>query len=240
MTRITADGILQDEAPERFERRPRRRKRRRGLGCCSLLSIVLLLSIFIGCAVVAKSGILEIPIFSDLFYRVPKPTHFVTVDVDANQELAVVTDLVSGTATFSITEAQLTQILRRSLSDYDSVAISTAQAAILPEGIELFGLVVKPVRVTVTALVTPVVENQQLTVAVKKVMLGNVSLPLPWTEGIMRWLLGGMIDRVAQAVATLTVERIELDAGVLHAIVPLSSSLLQVNLPSNSNVANFE
>lgn len=239
MTRITADTISENKIPERYERRFRRRKHRRGLGCCIFFIVVLLFGVLIGCAVVAKSGVVEIPFFSDVFYRVPKPTRIVSVDADANQDLAVVANPLSGTATLTISEEQLTQALRRGLGGYDTIAISTAQAVILPEGIELFGLVTKPVRVNITALVEPRIENAKFAVTVKKLTLGNLPLPPSWAERITRWLAGGIIDQTAQAINSVAIERIELHDKTISVVVSLSSALLRTGLPPDSNPPNF-
>jgi len=239
MTRISADTISENEISERSERRPRRRKHRRGSGCCIFFIVVLLFGVLTSCAVVAKSGIIEVPFFSDVFYRVPKPTRIVEVDADANQELAVVANPLSGTATLTISEEQLTQALRRSLGGYDTVAISTAQAVILPEGIELFGLVTEPVRVTIIVLIEPRIENAHLFITVKKLTLGNLPLPPSWAERITRWLAGGIIDQTAQAINSVAIEQIELHDKTVRVVVPLSSALLRTGLPSNGNPANF-
>ena len=233
MSRIELDDLPHDETRKRSEPRPWRKSRpgRRRLNCCLFIFVVLLFGLAVAAAVVAKSGIIHIPVFSKAFYRLPLPTHVVAVDTNTNTELVITADPSAGTAMLTITEAQLTSALRRGVGSYDAIAMQTAQAAILPEGVELYGLVVRPLRITITALVVPRVENNHLVVSMQRVMVGNLLLPPSWGSRLLEWLLGAAFTQTTQSMSTLAIERIELHNGVLDVVLPITSPLLNTNAP---------
>lgn len=228
MARIDADELLSnkefDEPIRDIPRRRRRRRRRRGRGCC-LFIIVILFCLSIACAVVAKTGIVTIPVFSNLFYRLPVPERIVQVAPDASLDLTVTPNLVNRTAKVIITEAQLTLALRQNLSSIDALATQTMQALIEPDGVELFALVLKPVRANITVLLEPTVRDGRLAVAIKEVRIGNLPIPLSLAQRLAHWLFGDMLDRTAQSLQNFAVSEIELSKGSATVVIPIDALL---------------
>jgi len=199
---------------------PSRRSRggfKRACGCLGL--IFLLLPLTIGLAVVAKTGIVNIPLFSSIFYAPPQPSRVVTVDQDAMEGIrnGVAVNLVEGTTRLTLTEAELTYLVRQLVSSgSDPLFSPTVQAVINPSGIELSGLLLRPIRANLAITLVPAVADGTLHFNLKTVTLGALSLPPSFAEMLVGETLRSSLAPVSASLEPLgTLEAVTLKAGTI-------------------------
>lgn len=185
---------------------PRRGRFKRAC-CCSGL-VVLLLPLIIAVALVAKTGIVSIPLFSRLFYVPPQPSRIVTVNQDAVERIrsGVEVNLAGETTRLTLTEAELTYLARQLVAGGNDPLFSpTVQAVINPGGIELSGLLLRPVRANLAVTLVPVVADGALDFRLKTVTLGALSLPPTLAEMLVGETLRSSLAPIGGSLQTLGV-----------------------------------
>src|SRR3989338_8833763 len=221
MTRFTfPEQPLPLELPPRGPLPSRRRRGGfwRACGCLGLI-FFLLLPLIIGLADVAKTGIVSIPVFSPIFYAPPQPSRVVTVDQDAMEGIrnGVAVNLVEGIARLTLTEADLTYLVRQLVSSgSDPLFSPTGQAVITPGGIELSGLLLRPVRANLAIILVPAVADGTLDFNLKTVTLGALSLPPSFAEMLVGKTLRASLTPVSTGLQPLgTLEAVTLKEGTI-------------------------
>lgn len=207
MVRLTVAEQLPAPAaplPQPWQNRPRRRSFRSG---CCCFGVVLLVALFIViAAAVAKSGIINVPVFSKLFYVTPRPTRSVTVSPAAAEIITkgAVVSQAGEKSVVTLTEAELTYLARQLLaSGAEPLFAPTVQTAINPNGVELFGLLLKPVRANLTATIVPTVAEGQLRFTISAITLGDLSLPPSLAQNLIGEALQASLAPLGSSVQTL-------------------------------------
>ena len=135
----------------------------------------------IAAAAMAKTGIVTIPFFSHVFYAPPQPKRVVTVDPDVGARLrqGVAVAIAGNIGTITLTEVELTYLLREMLATGAEPTFSpTVQAVVGMDSIELTGLLLKPIRVNVTIALAPGIgDGGRLNFRLKTVTIGALSVP---------------------------------------------------------------
>jgi len=176
------DPNQQPLGPTNFERPgPPPRRRGRKFLVFILLLLIIAAAILVG---LAWSGIRQIPYLSDKFYELPQPVRI--VEVDSNQvkdfeQQGVIFSISEddAVATTAITERHLTYLLRTALSSQDNpIFAPTIQAVITPDYIELFGLMLQPIKINITLHLLPFInDSQKLDFKITNVKAGNLPAP---------------------------------------------------------------
>lgn len=173
-----------------------------------LTIVVLVLLVGAGAYVVAKTGLVNVPVASAIVFTTPKPDHPVVAGTPIESSIAtqvqdeVAKQLTAGktdmtATTLSLSEQTLTAALREKLKGSTIVDETTAQAAIVGSGIELF----LPLRQNggATALivtVTPSVQQSVLQFTVTRTSIGQLTLP-PWMTS---WTLEAAVNAVSKGI----------------------------------------
>jgi len=198
-------------------------KKRSFFSCFNCLILLLLvLAVLAGwlAFLVAKSGLVEIPIFSQLFYQTPQPIHWVKTDqlptTDLEKELAEKFQPGQKRLIIEWNEVEMTQMLNENLeqinSTPDKLLIKETQIAIDSEQIEFFSQLEEPIAGYLTVSTVPRVEDQQLKFVVQEVKIGNLKLP----PALAAWGIDKMINsRLSEVFAELPVivKRVDLKMG---------------------------
>ena len=100
-----------------------------------------------------------------------------------NQSIGQSADLQAqgqaGEVTIVITEDELTSLIAQNNDDFNNnlLAIKDITALINPNGIELYGILAKPLKSSIKILALPAVENGHLDIAITKVETGKLKTP---------------------------------------------------------------
>jgi len=232
MARINFDEELFEDKVSR--RRPRRRRKRRKRGsvkrtCCLLFLVLVVFLLLIATAVIAKTGIVEIPVFSQLFYQLPQPTRQIEAS-GSSSSLIPNLDLESASqnlVTIEITEENLTALFRQELSGKkDSSFAENVQAVITTEGVEFSGLLIKPISVNIILKLKPELVDHKLDFKLIQAQIGDLSIPPALADQLVDKFLQAKIEEVNQSLNKF---------GQLQNIKLLDSKLIvsgQLNLES--------
>ncbi|MEK7620103.1 MAG: hypothetical protein AAB413_02610 [Patescibacteria group bacterium] len=162
---------------------------------CSLILLAVLVGVLVwGLWTVAATGLVRIPVFTDLAYEIPAPTRPVTSGVPAQ---TVMSEAFSSTLTrrlyegggtlsnrsisVSLEESSITASLRSFLEegDLDWIDASGAQVVVDPEvGVEIFvPLLGSELETAVTLTFDLGVQEGNLVVTPRKIQVGNAQVP---------------------------------------------------------------
>ena len=149
-------------------------------------------------AALSRIGLIDIPVFSPFFYQPLQPTRLIEVAPGQSFDLATgfkanPAGLIEG----EITEEQLTLLLRQFLAGQpESYFAPTIQAVITPQTVEIFGLLLQPIKTNVTLDILPAVAGGQLVLSISQVQIGGLSLPPAWLDK----LIGGWLTQATEAL----------------------------------------
>lgn len=165
-------------------------------GCLGFAILLLILVIGGVLGLVAATGVVRIPVVSDLVYpEAPRPSRVVEPGgsvTELDQFLAskvAGAELTDGATRLSLREEELTQLLRTP-NAAGEVTFKQGQVAVDPEGIELYGQVTPPQLsspVVVTANLIPAPNSGVLTLSSLKV--GRVMVPPALAERVTSLIL---------------------------------------------------
>ena len=170
--------------------------------------------IIVGLAILAKTGVVQIPVFSEIFYKHPEPSRIIKIDDDQKGfEIEVNAQLQN----LEISEQQLTYFLKQLLTrGEDPYFAQNIQATISVDGIEVFGFLQKPLRTNLTLMVRPYISTGKLNLEVIKVVAGNLSVPPALFGWLTKDFLADILDELNQKLETFgDLEKIELYLGKL-------------------------
>lgn len=189
-----------------------------------VLSLVGLALLF----VVAKTGLVEIPVLSALAYELPQPSRIVNPGTSIEEELqtqlvaALQSKLQNGTisdanVTLIFSEATLTAALRQAIGQgAESIFVKDAsQVALLKNGQAEFylPLVQKADRAVLLVRVAPSVKEGSLALAVTQAQIGQLSFP-GFTRSIIQWPLDKLVVQVNEWLKNYaSVESITMQEG---------------------------
>ena len=180
---------------DKLKKSLKRKQNRKFFSCgnCLLFFIIIIL----GCAlfsayVLAKSGLVEVPILSAKFYKEPQPEYRVktenltTLDKDlwtvisrnAKEQVLIQKKVNNFNLDLKLSEEQLTNFLREEIRKNDSLnkKIDFIQLAVKSDNLELFTKLKAP-RMYMILNLKPMIKNNKLEIAVEQFKIGNLKLP---------------------------------------------------------------
>jgi len=205
--------------PNIRRRRPRRSlKRKLKKYCCCLFLILLFFGLIVGLAALAKSGVVQIPGFSSWFYQLPKPEHFVKLAESdlVSLQSSLNSTSAAGSLKLELTEQELTYLLQQLLTTGEQPYFAKNLQAVIngdKQIIEIFGLLLRPVKTNLTIDVSPQVVSGQLQFNVLQAKLGELSLPL----GVVNSIVGSLVDTTQKDLATIVASFGEIKSIALSA-----------------------
>jgi len=231
---------LKEEIRDGVLKEMQRKKRGKILTCCIL---VLLLTIFFSsliAAAIAKTGLVDVPIFSKILSKTPAPRRIVTVTPGEteNFETAVTQKLKSqveprikpnGTGQkipvrLEFTEKELTLFLKDIEAQQEEPFMKNAQITVAEDAIEIFGEMQQPKKIFLTLGLRPELKNGDLTVALTKIKLGTLSLPVSLSNFWVNKFLNDKLKTVGETISKVgKIENISLEDGkiVLQGLVDI-------------------
>ncbi|MFA6381656.1 MAG: hypothetical protein WCX08_00090 [Candidatus Buchananbacteria bacterium] len=198
MARISLEELIQkSEASLPVPEKPKRvRKRKLKTNCWLIFSVLLVIFLAAGLAVIAKTGIIEIPVFSSIFYRLPQPSRLIPPQnpADFSQKSVVYSyDEQNKILHAELTENELTFFVRQKLAADPKAMFAQNTQFIIDNGeIELFGLMIKPFTANLTLRMKANFLDNAGSYQVTQAKIGDLSLP-PF---IADWLLKQYANQV--------------------------------------------
>ena len=148
--------------------------------CCVFLFFLFFSFLIIVLAALAETGIVDIPLFSKVFYHPPQPSRLLTIstkeleNLENNLNLKIVGDLIY----LEISESQLTYLVRQSFAKLPDPPLKDIQLIITNGLIEFFAESTRPFKTDVIFKVKPILkEDAQFDLELIEIRLGNLLLP---------------------------------------------------------------
>ncbi len=215
-----------DKTPEEIKKGWFSRKLTSCFGCLVFLAIFFIVLFLLGSIALAKTGLVEIPVISNIFYEKPRPSRVVEVSDEEveniymnvqrdmeNRMKSLLMDRVMN-AKFDLaqqefkidqnpvrinllfTEKDLTAIMKKGLAGRKDMPVSDMQIAILPEEMEIFMELEQPVKGILTVNVVPRAEDGKLDLKIRKARLGNMPIPAFLLDLFTNNILKSKIDEL--------------------------------------------
>jgi hypothetical protein len=186
-------GEMQDEI-QQLKKQLKRKQSKKFFNCASCSVILILVFVGLGAvvsAVMAKSGLWQLPFFSDYFYHAPEAVYRVNdVQFTENdllnrlQKLAAAEALKQGkigniSINFELSEGELTALLRGQAAKNQELAqkIEFWQIAVSTDSAQFFLKAKSPKNLILTLDFMPSIADGKLNLDVKNFKIGDLSLP---------------------------------------------------------------
>jgi len=243
MTRIEQEEAPQNTSKvqeleseiEKLKRGLKRKQGKKAFGCSSCLVIFLVIVITLVLLLlyfVAKSGVKEIPYFSQRFYQEPVPSHYVAekeyTEEQKNILLLLKNKIVENTQgksnadkiefSLDLPEELLTRIIQDEINKNENLAqkIDYIQLAINKQNIEIFAKNQEPSNIIVTINIEPRLENDYIDLKVVNFKLGDLSLPSFLADASFVTIAEKIFNSVIRTAAEKgKIEAVNLDQGVI-------------------------
>lgn len=220
---------MREEIREEVVSDVKRRRRKKFLTCC-LLGLLVVIFILVSAAVgLAKTGLIDVPVFSKIFYKVPVPQKVVTATPEeitnfnegATKKLEdeVKPRISPGVAgqkievSLEFTEKELTAFLRGLEMNGES-PISNSQISITPENLEIFGEINKPNKTYLTIRLKPEIKNGNIKITIQKIKIGTLPIPAIFGNFLVDKFLSDQLLKAEEAISKVgKLENIDLDEG---------------------------
>lgn len=224
MARISLEDRLAeldyDDDRPRFKRHRPRSRYRRGFkskfkaGCCLFLVILLIFLAVVALAAVAKTGLVSIPIISDIFYKPPTVTRSVSsVDIQPSDIASKIGNL-DLSKSIEFTEADLTFMFRQALTGQaDSYFAPGAQVTIENGQLEFFGLLTKPFSANITLKLKPYLEAGTVKFDLTQAQLGSLAMPPATADWLFSEVFGSKLEEISAEIEKLKPKSLELESG---------------------------
>lgn len=225
----------------RAKRKRRVKKKSLKSGCCLLFLLSLIFFLVIITAIVAKTGLIKIPFFSSVFYRLPQPTRQIDLNDLNNLESKgkIGYRVKDKLLTIELTEEELTAALRQKFTGQpDSYFAKNLQVVILDEQVEIFGLLLKPVLTNLTVCFRPYLTNDKLDFEVTKVKIGDLAPPPRLASRFAFWLMtknklgnevNELVEKLKQAGSQAKLQSFELANGKLTILLGVDTASIYNN-----------
>jgi len=208
--------------------------------CCLSLVVVFILLVSFILAILARTGLYDIPVFSSIFYKTPKPTREVLVELQNIKSLESILnkrleeqimrqvspfEIIGGTIPdkdisldLVLSEEELTGFLR-SYQDQTKEAgfdIKNPQIVVTEEEVEFFTEVIKPKKTYLTVAFRPEINDRDIDFEITRLRLGNLSLPGFLLDFITKNYLESKIDEATSNIPKeIEIDSINLQDGNL-------------------------
>lgn len=229
MARISIEDRLAELDYDGYQP-PRRQRRRRSYGgrgwkfklkagCCLIFFGLLIFFSVMILAVVAKTGLVKIPVISDFFYKQPAVIRSVSpADITQSDIENKVGTLITNRSV-EFTEEELTFMFRQVIiGSEDSYFAPGVQVAIENGQIEFFGLLTKPFTANITLNLRPYLEAGQLKFELTQAQLGSLAMPPDTANWLFSEVFGNKLEAVSNEIEKLNPQSLELESGkiILH------------------------
>jgi hypothetical protein len=193
------------------------RSRRRVFSCfnCLVYFAMIILALFLyGSYILAKTGLAEVPYFTEKFFKVPEPVYVVEVDAKTVTDQVFINEIIKQTSgafargetsaqvTLNFTEEYLTARLNEILVESDKPSFEFAQASIDGSKVEVF-LHKKDSRVYITADIVPEFADGKIKFDLRKLKLGNSNMPTGLGNLIIKLAVGDRLSQLARSAESL-------------------------------------
>ncbi len=228
MEKVDEKEKLKRELREEVVSEIKKKKRGKFFGCCFLKFFIIVLILAASIALLAKTGLFDIPVFSKIFYQAPAPEREVAANTaeeksfenllaqKLDQELRSGKNLAAGgeiPVTLEFTEEELTGFLKTAETGED-YPFTEAQISITPQAIEIFGQLKEFNQTFLTVALRPEIKNGELEIIFQKIRIGNLSLPPAIGNFLTDKLLKDQLDSVKKLISENgNLENIELTEG---------------------------
>ena len=193
MTRVENENqpdreALKKEVLKEIHTEQRQKKLLSCAGCLALELLAVAVPVLISAALIAKTGLVTIPVLTNWLYRPSQPVRqIIPIAGTTSAQIIQVAGLKAKydpllqLLDLSFSEAELTTIIRESLAAAGGqlpFTLSGSQIAVEAGHFEFFSLIDRPDRqVTVRADIEPTVQNGQLKFKVSRLRLGALNIP---------------------------------------------------------------
>jgi hypothetical protein len=207
---------LKEEIREEVTRDIKKKKHKKFFTCCLLESLLVVLILGSIAAGLAKTGLVEVPVFSKIFNKPPVPQKVVTVtpeevknfstDITKKVEQEVRSALVPGVTdqkveiNLEFTEKELTALMQN-LETNGDLPLKNSQISITPEGLEIFGEINEPRKTYLVINLKPEIRDGDLKIKIQKIKIGTLSLPAIFGNFLVEKLLNAQLDEVRDEIA---------------------------------------
>lgn len=220
---------LKEEIREEVVAGMKKKRHKKFLTCCLLELLFVLLILVLIATAVAKTGLVEIPVFSKIFSKVSSPQRVVTItpeeiknfdtDITKKLEQEVKSAIVPGRTdqeveiSLEFTEKELT-VLLQTLGSNGNLPLLNPQISITPEGLEIFGEISEPKKMYLTINIKPEIRDNNLEIKIKKIKIGTLSLPAIFGNFLVERILKTQLDEVRDEISKIgKLENINLEDG---------------------------
>lgn len=224
------------EKPRRAQEEPalpKIKKHHLKRNCCLLVLLLFIFSLVTAAAAAAKTGIFEIPVFSSIFYRLPKPAREVKIESQTSaggQNLNFSLNVETKKITLELTEEDLTFLLRRALAQGNFPYFAPNLQVLISDGeAELYGLLLKPLKVNLTLKLKPILAAGKLDFELTKIKLGDLPMPAGYGNMIVHRLLQKPLAQLNSTAAKLQLENLALSEKKAEVILGSQSLMLLQN-----------
>ena len=226
MTRISLEDKLQAKVGfDDFKPQARGPKRRRRIGfksgCFLFFGVILIFFLLIAVSAFAKTGIVEIPVFTPLFYRLPEPTRTIAIsDPDKFFQPFGVQFLPNDSLGVEFTEEQLTFLFRQYFTGKkDSYFAENSQVVIVGQEIEFFALLLKPISANLTLNLKPELVDGNLVFDLTGARIGSLNLPVSFADWLIDKLLQNKLEEFRQNMQDFQLTDLSLSEGKANLTV---------------------
>jgi len=176
--------------PLKKERRTKRRSVK--TNCFFLIGFLFIFILVLLFVMIIKAGIIEVPILSQIFYRVPTPSRLIVINnpesfiqKSANFQYDQTTKMTS----IELTEEELTFVIRQNLAKQKEPRFAQNTQVVISDGeIEFFGLLLRPIAVNITlkakVFKAEAGEKAPYSYQITQLKLGDLNLP----PSLIDWL----------------------------------------------------
>jgi len=229
---------LKKEIMSEIKHDARRKKIVNCLGCLSLELLVLAIPILFVATMLAKTGLVEIPVMTNWLYRHNEPSRLVVPLAGSNTTeilIAAATrakiDRNFGILKIGLSESELTTIAQEGLEvagDALPLPLSSVQIAADDDVVELYVTSPRNGReVAIRARIIPTVEEGQIKIAVQELRIGALDIPAGVSKMLVPLLNSSIGETLSDSVSQIgRLVGLEVEKGIIRFhIVPKNISL---------------
>lgn len=228
MEKVDEKEKLKRKIREEVVSEMKKKKRGKFFGCCFLKLFILVLILAAATALLARTGLFDIPVFSKIFYQEPTPEREVAANTAEEKSFEnllaqkIAEQLKTGKnlstdgeapVALEFTEEELTGFLKIAETE-ENYPFTQAQISITPEAIEIFGQLKKFNQTFLTVTLKPEIKDGDLEIIIKKIRIGNLSLPPAVGNFLTDKILKDQLDPVKKIILENgNLENVELTEG---------------------------